>query len=101
MPDIKISLLPVSAFEKRDIAVLLVPEKFMLIDLLDNNRIIVYARHRDEGLFYISDLQDGKNPVDWDSDVETVQSMMENSNGTARQSDTETDTSDNEDNDYS
>lgn len=43
-PDIKKSLLSVPALVKKDIAALFVPGKAMLIDLLDENKILGYAR---------------------------------------------------------
>lgn len=62
-PDIKSSLLSVPALVQKEIAVLFVPGKAMFIDLLYNNSMIGYAKHRADGLFFIADFQENKNPV--------------------------------------
>ena len=72
---IKTSLLSVPALVNHDIGALFLPGKAVFLDLLQNNKIIGYARQGRDGLFYISD-NERSLPMDFEDDGETVKTMM-------------------------
>lgn len=58
VPSLAMSLLSVPSLLEKNIGVLFLPSKAVLIDLEDDFSILGYVTQDDEGLFYISDSQD-------------------------------------------
>lgn len=57
VPDLSMSLLSIPSLVNKNVAVLFMPGKAVLIDLEDNFSVLGYATQEDDGLFYIDDHQ--------------------------------------------
>lgn len=90
VPDMTTSLLSVPALVSKNIAVLFIPGKAVLIDLDDDNNVLGYANQNSDGLFYISEddrksNRSDKKPRHWNTAMMAkVKSLMSKANPTAR-----------------
>ena len=57
VPNLSMSLLSIPSLVNKNIAVLFLPGKAVLIDLEDNFAVLGYATQEEDGLFYIDDFQ--------------------------------------------
>lgn len=75
-PDTTTSLISVSALVKKGINVLFMPGRAVLIDMKDNMAVLGYAKQVSDGLYYMSECQNGPPVSSFNEDKHQVRAMM-------------------------